>query len=237
MTRPLAISATLLAAVVAAVVALTWPAPSAPAAGPGADITGIVKLAGPAPARPVLNRSSEPICNTSVAYDEAVCAVDGALKNVHVSIESGTMGKHAPPKKPVIVQQHDCIYVPRVQGIQSGQKLLISNGDRTMHNVHARADGRTRTNRGQPEGAKPIELVVTDAGKVFSLGCDVHRWMKAFLPVTDHPYFDVTGDDGTFTIKNVPKGKQVTVVAWHESFGKQTKAAVVGDTLEFVFGP
>jgi hypothetical protein len=44
--------------------------------------------------------------------------------------------------------------------------------------------------------------------------CDVHPWMFAWVTAVDHPYFAVTGKDGTFTIKDVPPGKY-KIVALH----------------------
>ena len=40
----------------------------------------------------------------------------------------------------------------------------------------------------------------------FPVKCDVHPWMGAYVAVMDHPYFDVTEKDGTFSIKNLPAG-------------------------------
>jgi hypothetical protein len=39
--------------------------------------------------------------------------------------------------------------------------------------------------------------------------------------VLPHPYFAITGDDGTFTIKNLPPGTY-KLTAWHEKAGTQT---------------
>ncbi len=51
--------------------------------------------------------------------------------------------------------------------------------------------------------------------------CDVHGWMNAYAGVLDHPYFAVTGEDGTFEIKNLPPGTY-KLTAWHEKLGTQT---------------
>jgi hypothetical protein len=56
--------------------------------------------------------------------------------------------------------------------------------------------------------------------------CDVHGWMEAFVGVTNHPFFAVSGDDGSFTIANVPPG-QYTIEAWHERYGVQTGQVTV----------
>ena len=47
--------------------------------------------------------------------------------------------------------------------------------------------------------------------------CDVHKHMRAFVHVFDHPYFAVAAADGTYSIPKVPPGKY-TLVAWKEFF-------------------
>ena len=54
-----------------------------------------------------------------------------------------------------------------------------------------------------------------------------------------HPFFAVSGDDGTYTIKGVPPGTY-TVVAWQEKLGEQTLGTVKVDpngtaTADFSF--
>jgi uncharacterized protein (DUF2141 family) len=51
--------------------------------------------------------------------------------------------------------------------------------------------------------------------------CDVHGWMNAYAGVLDHPYFAVTGEDGKFSIKNLPPGTY-KLTAWHEKAGSKT---------------
>ena len=49
--------------------------------------------------------------------------------------------------------------------------------------------------------------------------------MNAYANVVPHPFFAVTGADGSFEIKGLPPGTY-TVEAWHETLGVQTP---VGD--------
>jgi uncharacterized protein (DUF2141 family) len=50
--------------------------------------------------------------------------------------------------------------------------------------------------------------------------------MTAYVLVSSHPYFAVTGDDGTFKIAGVPPGSY-TVEAWHERYGAKTAQITV----------
>ena len=39
------------------------------------------------------------------------------------------------------------------------------------------------------------------------VGCDIHPWMHGHVMVFDHPFFAVTGADGSFELKGVPAGE------------------------------
>ena len=52
--------------------------------------------------------------------------------------------------------------------------------------------------------------------------------MQAFIGVVDHPYFAVTGADGSFSLKGLPPGTY-TIEAWHEQLGTQTQSVTIGE--------
>jgi hypothetical protein len=62
--------------------------------------------------------------------------------------------------------------------------------------------------------------------------------MHAWLGVLDHPYFAVTGADGSFEIRNVPPGNY-TVAVWQETLGAEeqsvTLAPAAKTDLTFTF--
>jgi hypothetical protein len=68
--------------------------------------------------------------------------------------------------------------------------------------------------------------------------CDVHGWMAAYAGVVPHPFYAVSGPDGTFEIRGLPAGT-FTIEAWHEQLGVQTQQVTVdgtsGATLDFTF--
>ena len=65
------------------------------------------------------------------------------------------------------------------------------------------------------------------AESIFQIKCDVHAWMLAYIGVFEHPFFSVTGSDGTFTIAGLPAGTY-EITAWHERLGTQTASITVG---------
>jgi hypothetical protein len=69
----------------------------------------------------------------------------------------------------------------------------------------------------------------TAAEVAIPLQCNVHGWMHANLAVLDHPYFAVTGADGSFSLAGLPAGTYV-IEAWHEKLGVQTANVTVPAT-------
>jgi plastocyanin len=167
---------------------------------------------------PELKRSTDPVCAKKQMKDEEVVTKGGKLANVLVRIVGAPATE--PPTTPVTLVQEDCMYRPRVMGIVAGQPLSIKNADATLHNIHTYKGASTLFNVAQVPNSPNIEKKLTDAGALLKLKCDVHQWMTAYIWVQNNPYFAVTGDDGKFTIKDVPAGKY-EIVAWQERFGEK----------------
>jgi len=201
-----------------------------PAAAAGAgSISGTVAFSGKAPEAAELPRKADPICAAHpMKSNEVIVNANGTLKDVLVRVAPGAVkGKFAAPDAPVMVKQEDCMYVPRVQGAVAGQVVEVENMDKTMHNVHTYKGQETILNQGQPAGSPAIKKdnVATEAATL-KFKCDVHPWMTGFLVVTDHPFFQTTGADGSFKLDKVPAGKY-TIEAWHSKYGLKTATVTV----------
>jgi plastocyanin len=197
------------------------------------SIKGTVLFEGEAPTQPKLKRDVDPKCSKD-RIDEVIVVNKGKLRDVMVRIKNGTTGKHEAPAAPVVIDQQDCMYTPRVVGLVAGQKLAVRNSDNTFHNVHgvlmgAASGGKDMFNK--PMGPKAADLTFdASAAKpddVIGLQCDVHAWMKSYAVVNDSPFFAVTGADGTFEIKDLPVG-DYTLEAWHPKLGTKTLKISIG---------
>jgi hypothetical protein len=117
------------------------------------------------------------------------------------------------------------------------QVLQVRNSDNLLHNVHALSGRGNSFNVAQPMAGMMNRFPLKAEETMLQLSCDVHTWMRTYIGIVNHPYFAVTGNNGTFEIANVPTGKQ-NVRVWHEQYGEleQTVSVKPGTTtVQFTF--
>jgi plastocyanin len=194
-------------------------------------IAGKIAFEGVAPAPQPIKMSSDPNCEQAGggATTDTIVVNDGALANVFVYVKEGLGTLKFPvPAAPVVLDQKGCRYTPHVLGVQTGQPLEIVNSDATLHNVHAVPASNREFNTGQPiQGMKHTHTFSTREVMV-PFRCNVHGWMQAYVGVLDHPFYAVSGRDGTFQLEGLPPGTY-TIEAWHEKLGTQTQSVTVGE--------
>ena len=208
-----------------------------------ASISGMVMFSGNAPANPAIDMSEEPAC--AAKYPDGptnpiVSVTDGHLANVFVRVVGGLPGGPYPmPSEPATIDQNGCLYVPRVVGVMVGQTLAITNSDPLLHNIKAVPTENRLFNISQPRAGMTSNRTFTAPEIMVPFECSVHGWMNAYAGVVEHPYFAVSGADGSFTIAGLPAGTY-QVEAWHETLGTQSGDVTVeadgSATLNFTFG-
>jgi plastocyanin len=166
---------------------------------------------------------------------------NGKLANVFVYVKSGLEGKSFPAlAEKKRVDQRGCLFTPRVLGVQVGQVVEFTNSDATLHNVHALPVSNEESNDPQAQGMPPVDRRFGKPEVMVPVRCDIHPWMVAYIGVLPHPYYAVSGEDGAFSIPNLPPGRY-TLEAWHEKLGARTREVMVepGDevTVDFDFKP
>jgi plastocyanin len=188
-------------------------------------ITGVIAYNGTPPAPKKIDTSADPVCGQKDPnlQTEDTVVKDGKLANTFVYIKDGTLADgtkineytFATPTAEVVLDQNGCHYRPHVLGVQTNQKVKITNSDPTQHNIHPTPKNNPEWNQTQPNGAPPIEKTFARSEILIPVKCNQHPWMKAYVGVLKHPYYAVSGEDGSFTLKNVPAGTY-TVAAWKE---------------------
>ena len=202
----------------------------------GGTITGKVKFTGARPANPRIDMSEEVACKNKYpappTAETVVVNANGTLANVFVYVKAGLPAgaTYPAPATPVVLDQSGCRYHPHVFGIQVGQSLNIKNSDPVLHNIKAKAVKNRPFNVSQPNvTTTPTVRTFAQPEVMVSLECNVHGWMNAFLGVLPHPFYSVSGTDGSFSIKGLPPGTY-TIEAWHEKYGTQTATVTVTGT-------
>jgi len=189
------------------------------------SVTGTIAFTGTPPAPKKIDTSADPVCakeSPNLVTDDAMIK-DGKVANVFVYVKDGTLadgtkiGDYSfdPSSTPVTLDQHGCHYKPHVLGIQTNQKLVVTNSDPTQHNIHPTPKNNPEWNQTQPNGAPPIEKTFARSEVLIPVKCNQHPWMKAYIGVLKHPFFVVSGEDGSYTLKGLPPGTY-TVAAWRE---------------------
>jgi len=214
--------------------AATTETPAPPAFDPATagKVAGKVTLEGTPPSPEPIQMAADPNCarmhSTPVTTEFVVVGEGGALANSFVYLKSGVQGDFPPPADPVVLDQQGCTYHPHVMGIQVGQPLEIVNSDETLHNIHAMPKGNKEFNIGQPVKGLKTQRTFDAPEVMVPFKCDVHKWMNSYAGVLEHPFFAVTGADGTFTIDGVPPGTY-TVEVWHERLGTKEMSVTVAE--------
>jgi plastocyanin len=215
-------------------------------------VTGAIAYTGTPPAPKKIDTSADPACgskNPNLTTEDNVVA-NGKLANVFVYIKDGTTadGKKIAeytftiPSTSVVLDQNGCHYRPHVLGAMVNQDIQITNSDPTTHNIHFTPKSNPDWNQSQPNGAPALMHKLTRSEVLVPVKCNQHPWMKAYIGVLKHPFYAVSADDGSYTIKGVPPGTY-TVVAWHEGGAAGTEKTMSvtvpasgSATADFAFG-
>ena len=199
----------------------------------GASVAGTVKFEGAPPVAKPVGFGAEKQCalmhgGSAPLSDEIVVGSSGGLQAVVVSVKEVVPGTYTAPTQPVVVDQHGCLFAPRVVAAMAGQPIEFRNSDPVLHNVRAASKKKQSFNIAQPTQGMKTVRTFKEAESPIPLKCDVHFWMVGTLHVFAHPFFAVTNNDGAFTIKGLPAGTY-TLEAWHEKLGTQTQTVTVKD--------
>ncbi len=199
---------------------------------------------GPAPTLPVIDMSSNPSCerqhHAPAHAQTLVVNPNRTLRYAFVWIKAGLPNAHwTPPAESVKLTQSGCIYAPHVTGIMAGQTLEIVNDDPVNHNIHAESQANPPWNISEaPRDEHKFRKFATEEVLV-PVSCSVHPWMRAFVGVSPHPFYAVTGEDGAFTLQGVPPGTY-TIEVVQEKLGKKqgsvTLSASGSATIDFTYG-
>lgn len=182
---------------------------------------GQVRFAGEPPEGVAIDMSADPWCQEQyeqTPMDRPVrVGSGGGLADVVVRVVNAPATGPVPNTE-ALLDQEGCLYTPRSVAVRVGQPLVIRNSDPHLHNVRVVPSANAGFNLGQPirgiQSTRSFEA--PEIG--IQVRCDIHGWMTASIHVLDHEFFDITGEDGMFTLPTLPPG-DYEIEAWHPTLG------------------
>ncbi len=181
--------------------------------------------------------------------DMEVCGVNGPIVSEQLTIDADSKGiadalvylvkpagKNPEAAKAlvkanptVVLDQKDCVFVPHLAALYKEQPLTIKSSDPVGHNVRYNSFGGASLNQMLAAGGT-MEVKLEPERLPFQVNCDIHPWMTGYVAVFDHPFFAVTGKDGSFEIKGVPAGAQ-NLAVWQEKVGYVNEGKAKGSPI------
>jgi hypothetical protein len=186
----------------------------------------------PAPRKLIVTKDLQ-VCGAT--RDEEIFAIGkgGGVKEVVVYLSGDNLGEPPDPAM-ITLDQKGCRYLPHVQIAPLHSTVQVKTSDPVFHNVHSFLNGSTVINFAMPPSKSLVLSKTLDKPGGEQLKCDVHSFMTGGIFVSRTKYAALTGDDGSYEIRDVPAGTW-TIATWHQSAGAITGQVTVreGMTTQF----
>ncbi|MGQ0813293.1 MAG: plastocyanin/azurin family copper-binding protein [Gemmatimonadota bacterium] len=137
----------------------------------------------------------------------AVVFVEGRITGAALSVRDPQMA------------QRDTAFQPALLAIPTSTTVRFPNDDKFFHNVFSYSKTKRFDLGRYPKGE--AKSVTFDKPGTVAVFCEVHKWMRGAIVVLENPYYAIVGDDGSFSIPDVPAGTY-KVAVWHPERGKKT---------------
>lgn len=185
----------------------------------------------------ILITKNPDVCGTGEREVVWIDVKNGALRGAFVFIDKIKQGKKwsMPKGGNYLIDQKGCRFVPWAQVVRPGPVTIRNSDEGVLHNINTRemigvekgrVVKRTMFNFGQPDPGDIEQSVKPRRSAYIGINCEAHNFMFGFMMAPPHPYAVVVGDDGSFSLTDVPPG-EYTLKAWHPTLGlKKTKLTV-----------
>ena len=114
----------------------------------------------------------------------------------------------------VTMDQRGLVFVPGLLVARVGQEVAFTNGDDVLHNVHVTNAATLETIFNVATPSKGAHLHIFESVGTYSVSCDVHPAMAAYILITEAEYAVVAQRGGQFISSDMPPGRY-TVRVWN----------------------
>lgn len=131
------------------------------------------------------------------------------VSRIHESYEA-TAGEEA------VFDQKACVFLTHLLPLRISQPLRIKNSDPVGHNTNFSPKLSPAFNQAIGSNDSVVHKFTKGESEPFSVTCNVHPWMKAWMFPRNDPYVSVTDAQGNFQLTNLPAGEELEFQVWHE---------------------
>lgn len=165
--------------------------------------------------------------------DDFVLGPENGFKDVVIAIEHVEAGKPFVnnKSKPLPIKSEHCKFTPDVNLIEQGGSFTVDNKDSVMHNSQVYQSERGKIILNIPIPAEEVSNGIVTFQKdyrIFQMICGMHEFMQTWGFRVQNPYNQITKEDGSYKIDNIPPGDYV-VTAWHFLMKLQSKQVHVSE--------
>jgi plastocyanin len=140
---------------------------------------------------------------------------------------------NTPPSATHIVDQKDEVFIPYVQVMRPGDKVVFRNSDSTRHHVYSFSKVKAFEFVLSPGESSPAMTV--DNQGIAAVGCNIHDHMITYLFVSDAPAIAMSTHGGLATLDHLAAG-HYTMHVWHPQLhpGKPetTRAVIIANEMD-----
>ncbi len=198
----------------------------------GGSIIGTIKASEMVadPVKEIVTKKADEVefCGKDFQMEKYIIGADLGVKNVVIAVTDAKQGI-AMPTTNLELDNVKCQFVPLVGIAYKKAKFIIKNSDPIFHNTSMglmmKGKRSTVYNLALPNQNQVIEKPVKRTG-LLDVKCDSHPWMRAYIYAAKNPYVVLSGDDGSFEIKDLLPGTY-NVMIWHEGFGKEMQTVEI----------
>jgi plastocyanin len=165
---------------------------------------------------PIEERRNVPITATNVEGVIVKGLAPPVAGGFHSAILFEQDGPQAKPLSTatVTMDQRGLVFVPGLLVARVGQEVAFTNGDDVLHNVHVTNAATLETIFNVATPSKGAHLHIFESVGTYSVSCDVHPAMAAYILITEAEYAVVAQRGGQFISSDMPPGRY-TVRVWN----------------------
>ncbi len=203
---------------------LSFAAGQEPGPEPTGRITGTIRYTGTVPPpKKIITGDGAVILH----HDLIVDAKSRGLRDVVAVLEDAPARPKLTGAKPVVIDQREMQFFPRIAAVQYGRPVRFDNSDMFNHGVSVASEVKANNVNQIAGPGMPVECTFEPEKKPLMVGCPLHGNMRAWLFIVPHPWFAISDAKGRFTIDKIPPGEYTLLLTHADTnFRERKKVAV-----------